>query len=45
MRRMSWWQFSETIDGFVRSKTNDKEAGLTASEEDQMAALLAAPID
>lgn len=41
---MTWWQFSETIDGFVRSKTNDKDDGLSQSEEDNIAAMLAAPI-
>jgi hypothetical protein len=44
MRRMTWWQFSETIEGFVRSKTSDKEEGLSANEEEQMSALLNAPL-
>lgn len=42
---MTWWQFSETIDGFVRSKTNDKDSGLSAVEENELGALLSAPID
>lgn len=44
MRRMSWWQFSEVVDGFVRSKSGGKDEGLSAAEEDQLGALLAAPI-
>ena len=40
---MSWWQFSETIDGFVRSKTGDKDDGLSQAEEDELGALLDAP--
>lgn len=41
---MTWWQFSETIDGFVRSKTGDKSEGLSQAEEDELGALLSAPI-
>ena len=41
---MSWWQFSETIDGFVRSKAGGKDEGLSQVEEDQLGALLDAPI-
>lgn len=41
---MSWWQFSETIEGYVRSKTSDKDSGLSAAEEDELGALLNAPI-
>lgn len=39
---MSLWQFSEAIDGFVSSKTGND--GLSKSEEDELAAMLAAPI-
>ena len=41
---MSWWQFSEVVDGFVRSKTGNKDNGLSQSEEEQLGALLNAPI-
>lgn len=41
---MTWWQFSELIDGFVRSKTNDKDDGLSAAEEESLFALLNAPV-
>ncbi len=41
---MTWWQFSETVEGFVRSKTNDKDAGISAAEEDELGALLNAPL-
>lgn len=41
---MTWWQFSETVDGFVRSKTNDKDVGISAAEEDELSALLSAPL-
>lgn len=41
---MSWWQFSETIDGFVRSKSGDKDEGLAEYEADGLTALLDAPI-
>lgn len=44
MRRMTWWQFSETIDGFVRSKSGDKAEGLSQVEEDELGALLNAPV-
>lgn len=44
MRRMTWWQFSEAIDGFVRSKTNDKDSGLSQNEQDELGALLNAPL-
>lgn len=40
---MSWWQFSEAIDGFVASKSNGDE-GLSQDEEDGLAMLLAAPV-
>lgn len=42
---MSWWQFNETVDGYVRSKTGDKDEGLSQIEEQHMDALLALPID
>jgi hypothetical protein len=41
---MTWWQFNETVEGFVRSKTNGQEDGLSAIEEDQLGALLNAPL-
>jgi hypothetical protein len=43
MRNMTWWQFSEAVDGFVASKS-DKEDGLSQEEEDGLAAMLDAPI-
>lgn len=45
MRAMSWWQFNETVDGYVRSKTGDKDEGLSAVDEKNIDALLALPID
>lgn len=42
---MSWWQFNETVDGYVRSKTGDKDEELSLDEEDQLGALLDAPLD
>ena len=44
MRNMTWWQFSEAIDGFVSSKTGDKDAGLSMDEEAELEAMLSAPI-
>jgi hypothetical protein len=44
MRAMTLWQFSEVVDGFVKSKTGDKEEGLSQAEEDQLGALLDAAI-
>ncbi|WP_100960419.1 gene transfer agent family protein [Bosea sp. FBZP-16] len=44
MRTMTLWQFNEVVDGFVESKTDGKDAGLSQIEEDQLGALLAAPI-
>lgn len=44
MRSMTLWQFNEVVDGFVESKTDGKDTGLSHIEEDQLGALLAAPI-
>ncbi|MGY6251758.1 hypothetical protein ACXIUS_30300 [Bosea thiooxidans] len=44
MRAMTLWQFSEVVEGFVKSKTGDKEDGLSQAEEEQLGALLDAPI-
>jgi hypothetical protein len=43
MRNMTWWQFSEAVDGFVASKTSGDE-GLSQAEEDELSAMLDAPI-
>lgn len=39
---MSLWQFGEAIDGYVASKTGNE--GLSKTEEDELAAMLSAPI-
>jgi hypothetical protein len=41
---MTWWQFSEVVEGFVKSKTGGKDEGLSQNEEDELGALLNAPI-
>lgn len=44
MRSMSFWQFQEMVDGFVESKSDGKEDGLSQDEEAQLGALVDAPI-
>lgn len=44
MRRMTWWQFSEVVDGFVKSKSDGRDEGFSAIDERNMDGLLSAPI-
>lgn len=36
MRAMTWWQFSEHVDGWVQANRPEKNDGLTPHEEDRL---------